>query len=29
MVDAAVTHLPEGEHCIQLRRATIASIIGT
>src|SRR5947208_4672556 len=29
MVDAVVTHLPEDEHRIQLRRAIVASTIGT
>ena len=29
MVDAVLTHLPEGEHRIQLRRAIVASTIGT
>jgi metabolite-proton symporter len=29
MVDAALTHLPEDEHRVQLRRAIVASTIGT
>jgi hypothetical protein len=29
MVDAVLTHLPEDEHRIQLRRAIVASTIGT